>query len=486
MVEQSLLDNVYRILLLAGIAILLILLINNFVIYRRKLKDHISLLLLSCFITGVFEILWEYVEGNVELGALTYIFAFAYVIFFIIFASIFSHFFLNAFNCLPKRKRIQVLIFIVPIAIYFVFCVTSPWTGLVFSMGEDGVLIEGDLFNIGFPIIIFAYLGSSLVVALINLIRNKSMSKLQKRITFLLIGFVIIAPLFWLVQVLILGIESIYVDTSISLALSLIFLISNLNAILLVDSETKYKEVEADLKIASNIQLSALPPSNPKFDDKYGIAIRASMDTAKEVGGDFYDYFPIDDKRICFLAADVSGKGTPAALFMMTAKTVIKDHALIYDDTAKIFQLANNRLQEGNKATMFATSWIAIFDSETMTLQYTNAGHTYPIFYHKDKGAQYIKKVDGLFLGVMRDIPYKSNTISVEKGDRILLYTDGVTEAHDVNNNLYGEERLLKVFSENIEKTEEEIIDIIFKDVMAFSTGAPQFDDITMMVITIK
>ncbi len=487
MVEQYILDNVYRILLLAGMAILLILLVNNFVMYRRKLTDHISLLIIACFFTNLFELLWEIVEGHLELAPLTYIFAGCYVVCFVIFASIFSHFFLEQFNCLPKKKWALALIYVVPNVAYFIIAVTTPWTGLLFSMGEDGVLVEEIMFEVLFPIVIFSYIGSSLIVAIYRAVKNKGKeNKLQKKITFLLIGFNIIAPLFWVIQIVIMGFESLYVDTSLSLALALMFLISNLNSILLVDSETKMKEVEADLKIASNIQMSALPPSNPHFEDKFGIAIRASMDTAKEVGGDFYDYFPLDDHRICFLAADVSGKGTPAALFMMTAKTVIKDHALIYDDTAEIFQRSNNRLQEGNKATMFATSWIAILDISTMTLQFTNAGHTYPIFYKAGSGASYVKNVDGLFLGVMKDIPYKSNKIQVEKGDRILLYTDGVTEAHNTKDELYGEERLMKIFNESIDKDEEEVIDAIFKDIAEFSAGAPQFDDITMMVLTIK
>ena len=210
------------------------------------------------------------------------------------------------------------------------------------------------------------------------------------------------------------------------------------------------------------------------------------MKTAKDVGGDFYDYFPIDDKRICFLIADVSGKGTPAALFMMTAKTVIKDHAMLYDDTSKIFSLANSRLVDGNKEMMFATSWIAILDTEKMTLQYTNAGHNYPLLFRTKGEVECLKKVDGTVLGMMKGLPYRSNTIDVEAGDRILLYTDGVTEAHNPEGKLYGEERLIKVFKENINNTEEQTIDAIYDDIDAFANGTAQFDDITMVVLTIK
>jgi serine phosphatase RsbU (regulator of sigma subunit) len=210
------------------------------------------------------------------------------------------------------------------------------------------------------------------------------------------------------------------------------------------------------------------------------------MNTAKEVGGDFYDYFAIDENRICFLIADVSGKGTPAALFMMTAKTMIKDYALTKGSTSEIFTAVNARLCENNEAGMFATAWIGIVDTRTMTLQYTNAGHNYPFFMRRDQSSEMMKKVHGLFLAGMEYTRYRQDEIQLEPGDRLLLYTDGVTEAHDRENNLYGEERLQQVIERTRDLHGEEVLDEILKDVNVFAADVPQFDDITMIALTIK
>ena len=204
----------------------------------------------------------------------------------------------------------------------------------------------------------------------------------------------------------------------------------------------KTERLATELNLASNIQTNMLPNIFPVFPERKEFTLHASMTPAKEVGGDFYDYFPVDDNRLCFLIADVSGKGTPAALFMMTAKTMIKDYALNMESTSEIFTAVNARLCESNEAGMFATAWIGIADTRTMTLQYTNAGHNYPLLQRKGQPSEIIKKNHGLFLGGMEFTQYRMNEIRLEPGDRLLLYTDGVVEAHDRHDGLYGEDRL--------------------------------------------
>ena len=478
--------DLFLLILLTAIVILLILLINNFVFYRRKFKDEISLMIIFCFITAICEILWATFDGNKELYFLTYIFAIGFTIFVLLFASTFSLFFLKFFNCYPKKKWVLALIYIVPNVSFFLLSATTPWTHLVFSINAEGFIVEEILFATLFYILVISHFLASLIVAIVNLVKFKKNQGTTKKIIFMLIGFDIVAPLTLAIQYLLLGFDSDYIALSLCLALALTFLVSNLNTLLLVESQTKMKVIEAELQFASKIQTGALPTGKPNFDDKFTVALRAGMKTAKEVGGDFYDYFPIDEKRICFLIADVSGKGTPAALFMMTAKTVIKDHALLYDDTAKILALANSRLADGNKETMFATCWIAILDLEKMTLQFTNAGHNYPLLFHSKGEVECLKKVDGTALGMMKGLSYKSHSIDVKSGDRIILYTDGVTEAHNPQGELYGEERLIATFKENLGKTEEETIDAIYSDIERFAAGTAQFDDITMMVLTVK
>ena len=250
--------------------------------------------------------------------------------------------------------------------------------------------------------------------------------------------------------------------------------------------EAERERIENELKMATRIQTDALPPAAPEFPNHPNVNLRGSMHTAKEVGGDFYDYFPIDDDRICFLIADVSGKSTPAALFMMTSKTMIKDYALNMGSTSEIFTAVNARLCENNEAGMFATAWIGILDTRTMTLQYTNAGHNYPMLQRKGQPCEEIKKVHGLFLAGMEFTRYKQNEIQLAPGDRLLLFTDGVVEAHDREKNLYGNERLQKVLDDARDCPGEEVLERIFEDVNEFATGVPQFDDITMVILTIK
>jgi serine phosphatase RsbU (regulator of sigma subunit) len=250
--------------------------------------------------------------------------------------------------------------------------------------------------------------------------------------------------------------------------------------------EVEREKAEKELRMATRIQLDALPTTAPEFAGFPDMNLRGSMNTAKEVGGDFYDYFPIDEDRLCFLIADVSGKGTPAALFMMTAKTMIKDYALNMDSTSEIYTAVNARLCESNEANMFATSWIGIVDKRTMTLQYTNAGHNYPMLQRKGQPCEEIKVNHGLFLGGIEFTRYKQGEIQLEPGDRLLLFTDGVVEAHDKGKNLYGNERLQKVFDGARDCPGEEVLDRVFEDVNVFATGVPQFDDITMVILTIQ
>lgn len=256
--------------------------------------------------------------------------------------------------------------------------------------------------------------------------------------------------------------------------------------VIFIDKSKTLASTQTDLAIATKIQMDALPPGAPEFPDHSYLTLRGSMNTAKEVGGDFYDYFPIDENRICFLIADVSGKGTPAALFMMTAKTMIKDYALNMDSTSKIFTAVNVRLCEGNETNMFATAWIGILDKRTMTLQYTNAGHNYPFLQRKGQPCEIIKKNHGLFLAGMEFTKYRENEIKLEPGDRLLLYTDGVVEAHDRNNELYGEDRLQRVMDSSRDLPGEQVLECILDDVNKHAWGVPQFDDITMVILTVN
>ena len=244
--------------------------------------------------------------------------------------------------------------------------------------------------------------------------------------------------------------------------------------------------IGAELEMAERIQKDMLPSIFPTFSESEVFDLYASMTPAREVGGDFYDFFMIDDDHLALVIADVSGKGIPAAMFMMTAKTVIKDYALTSSDTSEIFTIVNDRLCENNEAGMFATSWIGILNLKTLVLQFTNAGHNYPIIQRCGKPCELLKDKHGLFLGCMEGIQYKQSEITLSKGDRLFLYTDGVTESHSSENKLYGEERLMSVLDDISAQSGETVLSGVLKDVRRFSDGMDQFDDITMTVLTIK
>ena len=258
----------------------------------------------------------------------------------------------------------------------------------------------------------------------------------------------------------------------------------------LLQKEKKLAEgnarIGAELEMAEKIQKDMLPNIFPAFSEKEEFDLYASMTTAREVGGDFYDFFMIDESHLCFLIADVSGKGIPAAMFMMTAKTMIKDYALTRTSTSEIFTEVNERLCENNDAGMFATAWIGILDLKTKLLQFTNAGHNFPIIQKKGMPCEQLEKKHGLFLAGMEGIVYRQDEIQLASGDRILLYTDGVTEAHNSSKELFGEERLMSILNRTGGEKGETVLSGILNEVNTFEAGVEQFDDITMSILTLK
>lgn len=249
------------------------------------------------------------------------------------------------------------------------------------------------------------------------------------------------------------------------------------------EKSEKLVSTQTELDTAAEIQASMVPSTPPAGQ---AFELQASMNTAKEVGGDFYDCFMIDSDRLCIAIADVSGKGMPAALFMMRGTTVIKDHALIRNSTSEILTAVNARLCENNDEEMFITAWIGILDTRTMTLQYTNAGHNYPVLLRKGRPSEPVAETHGLFLAGLDFTEYGQSELKLEPGDRLFLYTDGVTEAHDPTNAQYGEDRLNEVLEGTRQSPGSQVLDSVLDDIKDFSRGAPQFDDITMVVLTIK
>ena len=241
--------------------------------------------------------------------------------------------------------------------------------------------------------------------------------------------------------------------------------------------------IDAELEFARAIQHSSLPSVFPPYPGRKEFELFASMRTAKEVGGDFYDFYLIDDKTLAFLIADVSGKGIPAAMFMMQSKTLLKSCAESGMSVEEVFTQANEKLCEGNDAGMFVTAWMGILDIDTGLVTFANAGHNPPLIRRSDGSCEYLKTRPGFVLAGMESIRYRKNELQLIPGDMLYLYTDGVTEATDAANQLYGEDRLFDLLNKHGELQPQPLCENIITDVDKFTGEAPQFDDITMLCL---
>lgn len=241
------------------------------------------------------------------------------------------------------------------------------------------------------------------------------------------------------------------------------------------------ERISAELNIATQIQADMLPRIFPPFPDREEFDIYASMNPAREVGGDFYDFFLVDDNHLAVVIADVSGKGVPAALFMVIAKTLIKNHAQFGSDPADIFTITNNQLCEGNEAGLFVTAWLGVLNLLTGEFVYVNAGHNPPLLKQEGGDFEYLKSPAGFVLAGMEDIRYTQRSIRLSRGDRLILYTDGVTEAENREQEEYGSHRLRETVNPIKDRDAKTLVAEICRSVAEFAGGAQQFDDITVV-----
>jgi sigma-B regulation protein RsbU (phosphoserine phosphatase) len=243
------------------------------------------------------------------------------------------------------------------------------------------------------------------------------------------------------------------------------------------------ERMAVELSLAASIQANILPNTFPPYPNRRDFDIFASMDAAKEVGGDFYDFYLLDNDRLVFLVADVSGKGIPAALFMMRAKMTIKSLAETGADVHVILSEANEKLCEKNEAGMFVTAWLGIVDMKSGILSYANAGHNPPLLRSKQGTFDFIRTRPNFILAGMDGAMYRKNEIKLTPGDEIFLYTDGVTEATDAKQELFGEPRLLDALNANPDESVEARCKTVKCEIDKFVGECEQFDDITMLSV---
>lgn len=243
------------------------------------------------------------------------------------------------------------------------------------------------------------------------------------------------------------------------------------------------ERIGIELSLASQIQYSMLPHDFPAFPEREEFDIYASMEPAREVGGDFYDFFMIDDDHLGIVMADVSGKGIPAALFMMVSKSIIKSYAMSGLSVSETLQSANDTICANNIVDMFVTVWMGILELSTGKLRAANAGHEYPVVKAPDGGFELYKDKHGFVIGGMEGRKYKEYELQMDPGSMLFLYTDGIPEATDADNEMFGNERMVDALNIDPEADPVTILENVRESVAAFVKDAEQFDDMTMLCL---
>ena len=252
------------------------------------------------------------------------------------------------------------------------------------------------------------------------------------------------------------------------------------------NTEAVKELIESELKVAREIQMSIVPKIFPAFPDRPEFDVYGILEPAKEVGGDLYDFFLLDDDHLCFTIGDVSGKGVPASLFMAVTKTLIKATANIAMTPDEILVKVNNNLCQDNDSGMFVTEFLGILHISSGEVVFSNGGHNLPYIIHPDGSYTPLKKTPGMALGVMEGLPYGCNSIKMNLGDSLLLYTDGVTEAMNSRGELMGEERLESVLKTLGHSSSREQTQKILEAIKDYASGFQQSDDITILALKYK
>ena len=293
----------------------------------------------------------------------------------------------------------------------------------------------------------------------------------------------VIAPVVAIaLQSLFYGIQFIIYSTIVAAIFMVAVILRNLNE-QYEKQKAESSRIDTELSMASGIQADMLPNIYPAFPDRPEFDIYATMNPAKEVGGDFYDFFLTDEDHLCMVMADVSGKGVPAALFMMACKIILANNAMLGKSPAQILTDANAAICQNNREEMFVTVWLGILELSTGKLVAANAGHEYPVLKQADGKYEVIKDKHGFVMGGMDGVKYTDYELCLKPGAKLFLYTDGVPEATDAENNLFGTERMINALNEDPYASPEDTLKGMRRAVDGFVKDAEQFDDITMLCL---
>lgn len=340
---------------------------------------------------------------------------------------------------------------------------------LFFEVDQNGVYSRAAQWDVS-----QVYLSITLTVVIVAIV----FAKASKKDRFVAISFAAIPFFNQVITAGMFGLSTQYCAMTVSIVL--------IYGVLFAEREKTIASTEMELGVATKIQAEMLPNTFPFMPERQEFDLYASMSPAKEVGGDFYDFFMVDDNHLALVIADVSGKGIPAALFMMASKILIKNMVMTGKSPGEALASVNNQVCENNKQEMFVTVWLGILNLDDGTLVTANAGHEYPVIKEPDGDFELVKTKHSFVVGGMEGISYKETEIKLKPGSKVFVYTDGVPEAENESETQYGYDRFLSILNKSKDETPDILIKNAGADIYKFTKDQPQFDDLTMLCIHYK
>ena len=350
-----------------------------------------------------------------------------------------------------------------------ILCLVNFFYPLFFTVDENGVYSRTGQWDVS-----QIYLSITLTVVIIAIL----FAKASKKDRFVAISFVAIPMVNQIFTISVFGLSTQYAAMTVSIVL--------IYGVLFADREKALASTEMELGVATKIQANMLPNNFPFLPERTEFDLYASMSPAKDVGGDFYDFFMVDDTHLAMVIADVSGKGIPAALFMMASKILVKNTVMSGKSPGEALASVNNQVCSNNQEEMFVTVWLGILNLDDGTLVTANAGHEYPIIKKPDGDFEVRKTKHSFVIGGMSGIKYKETTTTLEPGTKLFVYTDGVPEAENEDEEQYGLDRFISVLNKNKDAEPQKLLEAVTEDVGIYAQGQPQFDDLTMLCIHYK
>ena len=366
-------------------------------------------------------------------------------------------------SILMRRTQAAIRFLLIPAV---AACCVNLFYPLYFSVDTAGVYRRETLYPLCYAYVLF-----SVGVMVVGLLCSNAPGH-QKAVV---VSFVTVPLLNALLTWNTFGVSTQYAATLVSITL--------IYSVLFAERSKSLAATRTELQTATQIQAAMLPDQFPPFPDRREFDLYASMDPAREVGGDFYDFFLVDDDHLCLLIADVSGKGVPAALFMMASKIILASSAKMGKSPAQILADTNAAICSNNREEMFVTVWLGILEISTGKLTAANAGHEYPVLKKPGGAWELLKDKHGLVVGAMDGAGYRQYELLLEPGTRLFVYTDGVPEATDAENRMFGTGRMLEALNSAPDAAPEFVLKNMRKAVDDFVQGAEQFDDLTMLCL---